>query len=169
MALKSMNQRTIPGVPFLILWGIILFMKFYASEKSHFLFFFTENNISTKITWSQVFLVKLFSSAPVPKLFRAQPLVDWCFQCFSSVYVAKSTGSPKEQDLAWVGAKPTSSRGPRTYCSSSANPRTTAGSLAADTAAAKHLTANQLAGQGECTRDVMFQLERDDFTGLQNG
>ena len=101
-----MNEGIIPVVPFLILWGIILFMKFYASEKSDFLFP-TENNVSAKMTWSQVFLenqVLFFSPPPVSELFRAQLLADWCLQCYSRVYVAKSTGSPKEEGLTWAGA-----------------------------------------------------------------
>lgn len=54
-----MNQGIIPVVPFLIVRGLILFMKFCASEKSGFLFSM-ENNISTKMTWSWVFLEKNF-------------------------------------------------------------------------------------------------------------
>lgn len=76
-----MSQRITTVMSFLILWGVILFMKFYASEKSDFLFA-VENNISAN-TKPDIFLksgaffsVLPPSHPPVPKLFRGQLLVN---------------------------------------------------------------------------------------------
>lgn len=53
--------------------------------------------------------------------------------------------------------RPAPAWGPRASRSSSAQPRSAAGTPAPGTGAPKHLTANQLAGRGEHTRDVLAE------------